>query len=254
MLTKKKLLLFLNFIFVVLLFYLSGYRKITEVHIVEFIFFLNCLLLYISYGKRNSFFLTYLLAVGIAQFLFVIFMFNRQLELSITGGIIFLIAYASMIFYIFKEIEWQKMKKFSIITASLLVLLMLWIIYNINHMMLKERTFEDLENAIPYVYKIMIYAYFIFIAAMIFLGFLNLSIKVNSWSVLFCLGATCALSSEFLQIFQLIHYRGDAVGSINIMEKAFSIASLYFFYCSIDNRKNPDTTTEKNLLTGKMQN
>ncbi|OED37809.1 hypothetical protein AB832_04880 [Flavobacteriaceae bacterium (ex Bugula neritina AB1)] len=199
--------------------------------------------MYLCFGKRNPFFLTYLIAIIIAQFLFIFFVFTLEVNISIIGGIIFLIAYASMVVYIFKEIEWRKIKKFSVITGSLLLVLILWIVATINYMILKEQPFGDLENSIPYVYKVMIYVYFLFIAFLIFLGFLNLSIKVNSWSVLFCLGATCALSSEFSQIFQMIHYRGDVIGFINIMDKSFSIASLYFFYCSIDNRKKTDENT-----------
>jgi len=246
MLTKKNILLLSNTIFLVFLFYFSIYNMVSEVHITELLFLLNCFILYILYGKKNAYFITYLAILNIAQILYTIYIcFEKNIGISATGGAIFLIAYASMIIYIFKEIEWGKLKTFSVITAVLILALVLWIAYNINYMILKEQPFSNLENPSEIIHQYMIYIYFIFIASMIFLGFLNLSTKVNSWSILFCLGATCALSSEFSQIFQMIHYGGDSVGFINIIDKAFSVASMYFFYSSIDNRKHPDSLLKK---------
>ncbi len=234
---KRNILFLLNGFFLILLLYFSGYSKIIEVHIAEFFFLLSGLALYLFYKKRNSFFLTYLLAFIIAQFIFVIYVvYELPYIVSASGGVLFLFAYVSMIVYIFKAFEWHKLNLFSFITGIMILVLIMWILYTINHMMISERAFSDPENS-NYLHKIMIYVYFTFLLVVTFLGFLNLSIKTDSWSVLFCLTITCALSSELSQIFQAIYYGKDAIGIINIIDKAFSVASIYFFYLSTEKRK-----------------
>ncbi len=237
MVVKRNILFLTNGIFLMLLLYFSGFNKTVELHITEFIFLVNCLALYLLSGKRNLFFITYLYAFILAQFLFVSYIvFRLEYLISAIGGIVFLITYVSMIMYVLKTFRWKNLKPFSIITGITIVLLICWILYYTNNIVINEQEFTDLINHNPF-HNIMIYSYFAFIFFLTTLGILNLSIHTDSWNVLFCLSVTCALLSELSQIFQYIYYRGDTIGIVNIIDKSFSVASMYLFYLSTESRK-----------------
>lgn len=228
---------------ILLILYFSWQSSRVEVHFVEFLFILIFFLSFSLYSKRSVFFQSYITAILIAQTLFLayVMVFREEYYLSFIGGIIYLIAYVSMILYIIEEINLKKIRNFSLISGGVVLILTAFMIYQLYAVMDREGWFGYKEDFYDISSFAMIVIYISMVLVLTFLSIVNLSINITKNGVLFCLAATCALSSEFSQIFQALIYRGDKSGAINVIDKLFSIASMFFFYFSVSHERRVGT-------------
>ncbi len=224
---------------ILLILYFSWKSSIVEVHFVEFWFILTFFLSFFLYSKRSVFFQSYITAILIAQALFLayVMIFKEAYYLCLIGGVIYLVAYVSMILYVIEEINLKKIRGFSWVSGGVVLILTAYIIYQLYVVMDREGWFGYNKDFYDSSHLVMIFVYMTMVLLLTFLSIVNLSRNITKNGVLFCLSATCALSSEFSQIFQALIYGGDESGAINVIDKLFSVASMFFFYFSVSHEK-----------------
>lgn len=225
----------IGMLLILLILYFSWQSSIVEVHFTEFLF----MLVFFLYSKRSVFFQSYIIPILIAQALFLAYVtvFREEYYLCLIGGIIYLVAYVVMILYVIEEINLKKIRGFSWVSGGVVLILTAFMIYQLYRVMDREGWFGYKEDFYESSSLAMIFVYISMVLVLTFLSVVNLSINITKNGVLFCLAATCALSSEFSQIFQALIYRGDKSGAINVIDKLFSIASMFFFYFSVSHER-----------------
>ncbi len=216
-------------ILVFLLLLVCSYKDLeVQTHFLEFVITLLVLVLYVINKEKCLYLLGYLFFTFIGQIIFILYITDvfDSLNFSIFGGYIYLLAYFSIIIYMSQKLVKSKLDKLSFFNAGVIILLFLFLLYQIHNMIVKNTAHLNGLDAFIDI----IYVYLIVVSLMTSLGFIYLSVKVNKEVVCLCLALSSILLSEYLQSYQFIYYKTDTIGWINATDKFLTIIALVLFY------------------------